>query len=280
MELLRLSAAGKRYRRSGDWVLREVELALGPGALVRIEGANGSGKSTLLKLVAGIEPPSRGRVRVAGRTAYVPERFPPALPFEAAGYLRHLGRIHGLGSAAAAERADFWLDRFGLADRAGTPLDRLSKGSCQKVAVAQALLADAEVLLLDEAWTGLDQAARATLDEAAADRAEAGGLVLFVDHDPTRLAGRTGRAFRVAGAGLRELAPPAAARAPQQLMTVVVAAAELPDGLPGAPERAAGPDGTVRLTVAADHSDALLRRLLTAAEPVRVLDVHRVGAAR
>ncbi|WP_329566933.1 ABC transporter ATP-binding protein [Kitasatospora sp. NBC_01266] len=276
MESLRLAGVGKRYGRSGPWVLGEVDLVLAPGALVRIEGANGSGKSTLLKLVAGIEPPSRGRVRVVGRRAYVPERFPPALPFDPAGYLRHLGRIHGLSTAVAAERAEFWLDRLGIADRAGTPLARLSKGTCQKVAVAQALLAEAEVLLLDEAWTGLDQAARTTLDEAAAERAAAGGAVLFVDHDPNRLAGLTSRAFLVRRGAVTEVQPPGA-EPPRELMRILVAASQLPERLPGAPVREDRPDGTVLLRVAAGQSDALLRRLLTASAEVRILEVGRLG---
>ncbi|MCX4747149.1 ATP-binding cassette domain-containing protein [Kitasatospora sp. NBC_01287] len=315
MELLRLTAVGKRYGRSGPWVLGEVELTLGPGELVRIEGANGSGKSTLLKLVAGIEPPSRGTVRTAGRKAYVPERFPPALPFDPAGYLRHLGRIHGLSAASAAGRAEYWLDRFGIADRAGTPLSRLSKGTCQKVAVAQALLAEAEVLLLDEAWTGLDHAARATLDEVAVERAAAGGAVLFVDHGPPaaggghrhRLAGRTTRTFRIGAGALTEVEglpaeaggllagagqPSAgierpsvgdqrqAAGGPRPLMGIRVAAGELPDLLPGAPEREEGADGTVLLRVGAERSDDLLRLLLNGPAPVHVLAVGTLEEAR
>ena len=161
-----LSGVGKRYGRGGRWILRDVDLEPAPGQLLRIEGANGSGKSTLLKLVAGIERPSAGRVEVPGRRAYVPERFPPALPFDAHTYLVRLGRVHGLPAPEARRRAGHWLDRFGIADRAGTPLRHLSKGTCQKVAVAQALLAEADVLLLDEAWTGLDGPGRARPDGA------------------------------------------------------------------------------------------------------------------
>ncbi|MGC0312469.1 ABC transporter ATP-binding protein [Kitasatospora acidiphila] len=296
MSEVRIAGVGKRYQRGGPWVLRDLELVLPAGALVRIDGTNGSGKSTLLKLVGGIEPPSRGRIELSGRRAYVPERFPPALPFDAAGYLCRVGRIHGLSARAAAERAAHWLERFGIADRSGTPLNRLSKGSCQKVAVAQALLAEADVLLLDEAWTGLDQGARTVLDEAAAERAGQGGTVLFVDHDPNRLAGLTTAAYLVhdgrvterqaaaapsTGPGVRpqpggrEVPPPAEGRGRMQLL---VAAAELPELLPGAPERKPQADGTVRLLVAAEHSDALLRRLLSGSAPAHILEVKQVAA--
>lgn len=153
-ERMRLDGVGRRYGVRGPWVLREVDLDVPPRALLRIEGTNGSGKSTLLRLLAGIDRPSTGRITGRPRTAYVPERFPAALPFTAAGYLTHLGRIHGLHGPEAARRATEWLERFGAAGHAHTRLAELSKGTSQKVAVAQALLAEPGLLVLDEAWTG------------------------------------------------------------------------------------------------------------------------------
>ncbi|MEE1788924.1 ATP-binding cassette domain-containing protein [Streptomyces sp. SP17BM10] len=279
---MELAGVGKRYGRGGRWVLRGVDLAVRPGELVRIAGANGTGKSTLLRLVAGIERPSAGRVVRPGPVAYVPERFPPALPFDAASYLLRVGWVHGLTDARARRGAQEWLDRFGIADRAGTPLSRLSKGTCQKVAVAQALLPGARVLLLDEAWTGLDPAARTVLDEAAAERAAGGGAVLFVDHDPARLAGLTTAAYRVgADGGLRpaeEQVVPADGPPVDVNVEVdvdVLDGGPLPAWLPGAPELTALEGTAVRLTVAAAHSDALLRRLLTGRPAVSVLAVRR-----
>lgn len=186
---LRLAGVGRRYGLHGPWVLRGIDLTLAPGTLTRVEGANGTGKSTLLRLLAGIDAPTEGRITGRPRTAYVPERFPAALPFTATGYLTHLGAVHGLSRTAAARAADVWLERLGAAAYARTPMAELSKGSSQKVAVAQALLADPDLLVLDEAWTGLDTAARAELERAVAERTAAGAAVVFVDHDPRRLAG-------------------------------------------------------------------------------------------
>ncbi|MFE2350798.1 ATP-binding cassette domain-containing protein [Kitasatospora cineracea] len=269
---VRLAGVGKRYGRGGPWILRGVDLVLEPGGIVRVEGANGSGKSTLLKVLAGIERAERGAVRAPGSRAYVPERFPPALPFDARDYLCHLARVRGLSADQGRRRADHWLERFGITGYAGTPIGRLSKGTCQKVAVAQALLAEADLLLLDEAWTGLDRAARGELDAAVAERAHRGGLVVFVDHDPARLAGLTTAGHLVRNGTLHAV-PPVRADEDGPRTVVVVRAERLPEHLPGNPERKPLADGTVRLDVAAAHSDTLLRRLLDSTPPVHVHSV-------
>ncbi|WP_081952293.1 ABC transporter ATP-binding protein [Kitasatospora phosalacinea] len=270
---VRLAGVGKRYGRGGRWILRDVRLALAPGGIVRVEGANGSGKSTLLKLLAGIERADRGTVEIPGSRAYVPERFPPALPFGARDYLCHLARVRGLGAEQGRRRADHWLERFGIAGYADTPIGRLSKGTCQKVAVAQALLAEADLLLLDEAWTGLDQAARGELDAAVAERAADGGLVVFVDHDPGRLAGLATAGHLVKDGALHDT-PVTGADRDGPRAVIVVRAEHLPEHLPGHPERKPLADGTTRLEVAAPHSDTLLRRLLNSTPAVHVHSVH------
>ncbi|WP_328629688.1 ABC transporter ATP-binding protein [Streptomyces sp. NBC_00353] len=281
---MNLTGVGRRYGLGGPWVLRGVDLDLPSHTLVRIEGANGSGKSTLLRLLAGIDAPTEGRITGRRpRTAYVPERFPAALPFTAAGYLVHLGRIHGLRTAEATGRAQAWLARFGAADHARTPLSELSKGTSQKVAVAQALLAEPELLVLDEAWTGLDTAARDELDRAVTERVTAGATVVFVDHDPRRPAGVIDATHRVEGLGLVRVAPREAASETEtgpwvRIEVTGASGATLPTGLPGAPAQEPGPDGTLRLTVAAVHSDALLRALLTARPPWHIRQLSAAAA--
>ncbi|MFC8830835.1 ATP-binding cassette domain-containing protein [Streptomyces sp. NPDC057137] len=276
---MELRGVGRRYGVGGPWVLRGVDLVLRTRSLIRVEGTNGSGKSTLLRLLAGIDSPTEGRVTGRPRrTAYVPERFPVALPFTAAGYLTHLGRIHGLRGAEASARADEWLERFGAAGHARTALSELSKGTSQKVAVAQALLAGPELLVLDEAWTGLDSAARTQLDLAVAERVAAGGTVVFVDHDPRRLAGAADDVYALAGNTLVRdtgVNSPAEQGPRVRVLAVGPPGAAPPDGLPGAPTHERGPeDGTVRLTVSAAHSDALLRALLAARPPWHIREVH------
>ncbi|MCX5393836.1 ATP-binding cassette domain-containing protein [Streptomyces sp. NBC_00094] len=274
---MRLERVGRRYGPRGPWVLREVGLDLPASALVRVVGTNGTGKSTLLRLVAGIDAPSEGRLTGRPpRTAYVPERFPAALPFTAADYLVHLGRVQGLGRAAAKSGAAEWLERFGAGEHALTALSELSKGTSQKVAVAQALIADPDLLVLDEAWTGLDTAARTALDRAVRERVAAGGTVVFVDHDPRRLAGEADAVYEVEAGRVRAAAEEREAPPGPRVRITASGGKPLPEGLPGAPAtEPPGPDDPTRalvLTVDAAHSDALLAALLAAS-----WHIHHLG---
>ncbi|MCT9080651.1 ABC transporter ATP-binding protein [Streptomyces fulvoviolaceus] len=272
---LRLDNIGRRYGLRGPWVLRDVNLVIAPGTLTRIEGTNGTGKSTLLRLLAGIDAPTEGRITGRPHTAYVPERFPSALPFTPAGYLTHLGAVHGLSRTSAERAAGEWLDRFGAAAYADTPMAQLSKGSSQKVAVAQALLAEPELLVLDEAWTGLDTAARSELERAVAERTEAGAAVVFVDHDPSRLAGVPDATYTVHEGTLNRRTDKATSPSGPHVVVEVQGppGGRLPE-LPLASVEEITP-GTYRLTVPASHSDVLLRTLLTARPPWHVVSVTR-----
>ena len=198
---------GKRYGPRGPWVVRGVSADVSPGTLIRLEGRNGSGKSTLLRVAAGVSVPSKGKVTGRPRTGYVPERFPGALPFTGREYLLHLARVHGLRGRTAARRADEWLERLDAAAYAGQPLRGLSKGTCQKIAIAQALLPRPGLLVLDEAWTGLDEAARSVLDAAALERVADGGTVMFTDHARERLRDRAGQRWLLDGDGRVTMVP-------------------------------------------------------------------------
>jgi ABC-2 type transport system ATP-binding protein len=262
---VRLEGVGLRYGWRGPWVLRDVRLELPAGRLIRAQGGNGSGKSTLLQVVAGVTRPGRGQVvgRPA-RTAYVPERFPPALPFTALEYLRLMGRVHGLPDERTQRRGARLLARFGAEEHADRPLAKLSKGTCQKVAVVQALLAEPGLLVLDEAWTGLDAQARDTLDEEVEERVAQGTTVVFVDHDPARLARRTDLRWAVGG-GTVAVTRQVTAAAVWIDCTRETGGPEGLSALPGVRTVSALADGGMRLETDETHSDALLRTLL--AEP-------------
>ena len=280
---MRLEQVGKRYGLRQPWIVRDVSLDVAAGRLIRLEGRNGSGKSTLLRVLAGACLPSAGRVTGRPRTGYVPERFPPGLPFSGREFLTHLGRIHGLGRASLAGQVDDCLERVGAAEYARVPMRALSKGMCQKVAVAQALLPGPGLLVLDEAWTGLDEAARGVLDDAVARRLADGAAVVFVDHDQRRLAGLVSERWAVTGGHLvpaAERAAPEPAEAAEPTVRIEVS------GVSGA---ALGELAGVRsvhvagerlvLEVEPGASDAVLRRVLADGPVSHVVSVRHGEAA-
>ncbi|WP_410791461.1 ATP-binding cassette domain-containing protein [Kribbella sp. C-35] len=181
MEVVRLRKVSKRYGRRE--ILADVDLQLNAGELLALVGANGSGKSTVLRLMVGLSRPSAGTVhRTADVVSYVPDVFTSHDRLSASAYLRHMGRIRGLGTRTARDRSLELLDRLALSGGADTPMRKLSKGNAQKVALAQALLDPPQLLVLDEPWAGLDATAHSTLRELLTETAEQGAAVAFTEH--------------------------------------------------------------------------------------------------
>ncbi|MGY4909683.1 ATP-binding cassette domain-containing protein [Micromonospora aurantiaca (nom. illeg.)] len=180
---MRLDGVWLRYHRHGPWVLRQVDVAVGPGEAAVVLGRNGAGKSTLLQLAAGVLRPGRGRVTdrppVVG---WVPERFPADQPFTVGAYLSAMGRVAGLPGPAADRAVRHWVERLGLTPFHDVRLPRLSKGTAQKVGLAQALLRPPGLLVLDEPWEGLDATAREAVPEIIGEVLAGGGTVLVSDH--------------------------------------------------------------------------------------------------
>ena len=185
---MRLVGVHKSYRPA-PVVLSGVDLELEPGVPLVLGGANGSGKSTLLRIAAGCDSPTAGTVLdrpdVVG---YLPDRFPALLRLPARRYLRHLAAVHGADREESEQVADDVLDELGFTGEDDEPMSALSKGNAQKVGLAQALSCDAELLVLDEPWSGLDADAVDALTErlAATDV-----RMLLTDH--------TGEADRLPG---------------------------------------------------------------------------------
>ncbi|MEU2612812.1 ATP-binding cassette domain-containing protein [Micromonospora sp. NPDC007271] len=205
---MRLEEVWFRYQRRGSWVLRAAEARIGPGEVAVVLGRNGVGKSTLLQLAAGGLRPARGRVvdrpAVVG---WVPERFPADQPFTVAQYLTAMGRVAGLSGAEADRAARRWVDRLGLAGFRDVRLPQLSKGTAQKVGLAQALLRPPGLLVLDEPWEGLDAAARELVPEVIGEVLADGGTVLVSDHRGETVRLPTARRWTVADGTVTEQTP-------------------------------------------------------------------------
>jgi ABC-type Mn2+/Zn2+ transport system ATPase subunit len=151
-----LVVRARRLRAArGVVVARDVMLDAAPGDVVAVEGPNGSGKSTLLAAAAGLLPADNASVR-PGSVGYSPERAGvlPRIPLQR--WLLGLARTAGLSRDESARRAGDLLARLGLAHASAMSLHALSRGNAQRALVAQALLADPDLLVLDEPSGGMD----------------------------------------------------------------------------------------------------------------------------
>jgi ABC-2 type transport system ATP-binding protein len=179
-----LVVRARRLRAArGVVVARDVTLAAAPGDVVAVEGPNGSGKSTLLAAAAGLLPAGSASVR-PGSVGYAPERAGalPRIPLQR--WLVGLARTAGLNREESARRTGDLLGRLGLAHASAVSLHALSRGNAQRALVAQALLADPELLILDEPSGGLD-ADGVTRVAAEIERAAGRRAVVLVARHPT-----------------------------------------------------------------------------------------------
>ena len=163
---LSIEKVGKRYR--GDfWGLRDFTLKLGPGVLGLL-GPNGAGKSTLMRILATITRPTEGRVLWNGediaRTpdglrevlGYLPQDFGVYPNLNAVEFLEYIAAVKGIEGKAARRRIEELLVLVNLTDARKRPLGGYSGGMRQRIGIAQALLNDPKLLIVDEPTVGLD----------------------------------------------------------------------------------------------------------------------------
>ena len=175
-----VEAQGLDVSFGGQRVLADVSLTLSAGEIVTVVGPNGSGKSTLLRLLIGAARPDRGRViRAPGlRIGYVPQKLAVdrTMPLTVDGFLA----LAGGGRDVRAEA----LEHVGIPGLGGRQLSALSGGQLQRAMLAQAVLRRPDLLVLDEATQGLDQAGEARFYRLIERlRQELGCGVLMVSHD-------------------------------------------------------------------------------------------------
>lgn len=189
-----------RIERSGRTILDRVNFTVTAGSLTVVAGANGSGKSTLLAVLAGLHPVTEGQFRTADgiRRALVPQRSEAAdsLPLTVQDVIG-MGRWFGPRKRTRAEdRAvtAMCVEAVGLTGLEGRLLGELSGGQRQRALLGQGLAQRADILLLDEPTTGLDEEAIDLLEECISVERTRGAAVVLVSHERT---GAFGSASRV-----------------------------------------------------------------------------------
>ena len=195
-----IAASGVHYRYGRDEVLGGVDLLVGQGEALLVCGRNGSGKSTLLRILAGIDRPSAGSVRVGGgdpakssgrprpACGYVPDlpAFDAELSVEEA--LRFHARCGGLTGSEARDAADSMLQVVDLGHVRTRRPGELSRGQRQRLAIARALVHDPNVLVLDEPLAPLDPPGQVELSEVLFELKAMGRTVVVGTQAPAALA--------------------------------------------------------------------------------------------
>jgi ABC-2 type transport system ATP-binding protein len=203
--------------------LAEVSFSVAPGEIVCVMGPNGAGKSTLVRILGGLLLPSSGAARVCGvdagtggsalrrRVAFVvgDER---SFHYRVSGRvnLHYFAALHGLAAGDARRRAAALLDRVGLAAAADRRYSEYSRGMRQRLALARGLLADPEVLLLDEPTLGLDPRGARDMRLFLRDDVirKSGRTAIVCSNDPSEARALADRVLFLEGGKLKAEAPP------------------------------------------------------------------------
>jgi len=188
---LTIQHLSKQYRRD-FWGLRDFDLELGPG-VIGLLGPNGAGKSTLMRMLATITRPTQGSILWNGadsikspdaiRTVlgYLPQDFGVYPNLTAVEFLEYLAAIKGLDAKSSRRRIDELLQVVNLVDAVKRPLGSYSGGMKQRVGIAQALLNDPQLLIVDEPTVGLDPEERLRFRNLLSDLSGQ-RIVLFSTH--------------------------------------------------------------------------------------------------
>lgn len=180
------------FSRRPGFKVGPLDLSIGEGEIVGLIGANGAGKTTTLKLLLGLLVPDAGRIDLMGTPSgrgewrssvgYLPEQ--PAFYEYLSGreFLMFVGDLFGLAPGLLSARVASLLERVGIAESANRPIRTYSKGMQQRLGLAQALLNDPKLLLLDEPMSGLDPIGRRFVRDLLLELRAQGRSILFSTH--------------------------------------------------------------------------------------------------
>lgn len=193
--LIELRSATKRFPKNGGGIhtaIRDVTLSIAPGEFVAVVGPTGCGKSTTLSLISGLAPASEGEAYVRGeRVTGIPDgigymfQADATLPWKSV--LDNVAsgpRYRGVGKSQARDQARAWVERVGLKNFESYYPHQLSGGMRKRVALAQTLVNEPEIMLMDEPFSALDVQTRQLMQQELLRLwGESDAAVVFVTHD-------------------------------------------------------------------------------------------------
>jgi ABC-2 type transport system ATP-binding protein len=188
--ILVLDCATKRF--AGHTAVDQLSLTVPPGVIYGLLGPNGAGKSTTIRMIMNIYIPDGGTVRLFGehgsgrdhsaRIGYLPEERGLYPKMRVLDVLIFLAQVKGVAAGEARVRARQWLERLGLADWSLRKVSDLSKGMQQKVQFISTILHEPELLVMDEAFAGLDPVNSQVLKDTVLDLRSRGRTILLSTH--------------------------------------------------------------------------------------------------
>ena len=157
-KIIKLSNVSKKFKKS--YVFKDLNLDISRGDCVHIVGDNGSGKSVTLKLLSGLSQPSHGNVDIHSneQISYMPDKFPNSFNLSVKEYLNYLNKLNEY----SYKKIEYYTKEFKMAEHYNFSIKNLSKGTLQKLNIIQALSSNANILILDEPFSGLDKNSQTT----------------------------------------------------------------------------------------------------------------------
>lgn len=171
-------------------VLHGISLAVESGTAFGLLGRNGAGKTTTIRILMNVFKGDEGEILLDGKPFFMGKHQIGYLPEERGLYpkktvseqLIYMGMLRGLSKKQAKENMKQWLERMGVLEYENQKLETLSKGNQQKVQLAQTLLCDPEIIILDEPFSGLDPVNAQILKDVIKEQIRIGKLVIFSSH--------------------------------------------------------------------------------------------------
>ncbi|BCG57059.1 ABC transporter ATP-binding protein [Paenibacillus sp. URB8-2] len=189
MEALKLEKVVKQY---GDkTAVNGISLGVERGEIYGLLGANGAGKTTTMRMVLGLIYPDEGDIRYNGKPfnselqaimGYLPEERGLYPKVKVSEQINYLARLRGMSASDADKSLRYWLDRFDVPDYYNKKIEELSKGNQQKMGFIAAVVHKPQILILDEAFSGLDPVNVELLKDTVRELRDQGTSILFSTH--------------------------------------------------------------------------------------------------
>ncbi|WP_379127869.1 ABC transporter ATP-binding protein [Paenibacillus sp. sgz500958] len=189
MEALKLENVVKQFGEKT--AVNKINLSVGQGEIYGLLGANGAGKTTTMRMVLGLIYPDGGNILYNGKafsselqqiTGYLPEERGLYPKVKVSDQIIYLARLRGMSASEADKSLRYWLDRFDVPDYYNKRIEELSKGNQQKMGFIAAVVHKPQILILDEAFSGLDPVNVELLKDTVKEMRDQGTSILFSTH--------------------------------------------------------------------------------------------------